>query len=137
MRQITQRLKPGELLKESILNIVQEESIEAGTILAAVGGLENANLRPSKFENDDHPVLSLEGPFELLSCMSTLSVKGSHIHVSVADRTGVCFGGHLKDGCRVFVTVELVILIFDDVIYDRTLDTETGYSELSPQNIER
>ena len=39
MRQITRRLKPGQLLKESIKQLVEEEHITAGVIVAAVGGL--------------------------------------------------------------------------------------------------
>jgi len=132
MRQITRRLKPGQLLKESIIQLVEDEHIEAGVILAVVGGLENANLRVSKFENGEHPNVTVDGPLELVSCMGTLSTQGCHIHVSVSDRTGTCFGGHLKNGCRVFVTVELTVLVFDDVIYNRTLDDETGFDELSP-----
>lgn len=132
VRQITRRLKPGQLLKESIIQLVQEEHITAGVIIAAVGGLENANLRVSKFGNGEHPNITIEGPLELVSCMGTLSPQGCHLHVSVSDRSGQCYGGHLKDGCKVFVTIELVVLAFDDVIYNRTLDDETGFDELSP-----
>jgi predicted DNA-binding protein with PD1-like motif len=132
MRQITRRLKPGQLLKESIIQLVEEEDIKAGVILAAVGGLENANLRVSKFESGEHPMLTIDGPLELVSCTGTLSSEGCHLHVSVSDRSGQCHGGHLKNGCRVFVTIELVVLVFDDVIYNRTLDSETGFDELSP-----
>ena len=132
MRQITRRLKPGQLLKESIIQLVEEERITAGIIVAAVGGLENANLRVSKYENGDHPSITIEGPLELVSCMGTLSQQGCHIHVSVSDRSGQCYGGHLKDGCKIFVTIELVVLAFDDTIYNRTLDNATGFDELSP-----
>jgi len=132
MRQITRRLKPGQLLKESIIQLVEEEQITAGVVVAAVGGLENANLRVSKFESGEHPNVTIEGPLELVSCMGTLSSESCHLHVSVSDRSGQCYGGHLKDGCRVFVTIELVVLAFDDVIYNRTLDSETGFDELAP-----
>lgn len=131
MRHITKRLIPGELLKESIVQVVKENNIKAGVILAAVGGLENANIRVSKLDNGDHPVLNVEGPLEVVSCMGTLSADGCHVHVSVADRQGRCYGGHLKDGCRVFVTIELVILAFDDITYGRVFDDETGFEELT------
>jgi len=132
MRQITRRLKPGQLFKESIIQLVEEERVTAGVIVAAVGGLENANLRVSKYDNGDHPSITIKGPLELVSCTGTLSQQGCHVHVSVSDRNGQCYGGHLKDGCRVFVTMELVVLAFDDTIYNRTLDNATGFDELLP-----
>lgn len=58
-------------------------------------------------------------------------VKSCHIHVSVSDRNGHCFGGHLKEGCAVFCTIELVIGILEEVVYHRTMDAETGFEELS------
>lgn len=135
MHQITYRLKPGQPLKESVTQLVEEKQIKAGVILAAVGGLDNANLRVSKFDNGEHPILEIEGPLEIVSCMGTLSTEGCHIHISVSDRSGKCYGGHLKNGCRAFVTVELVILVFDDVAYRRVLDNETGFEELLAEPI--
>ena len=135
MHQITHRLKPGQPLKESIIQLVEEKQIKAGVILAAVGGLDNANLRVSKFDNGEHPTLEVEGPLEIVSCMGTLSTEGCHIHISVSDRSGKCYGGHLKNGCRTCVTVELVILVFDDVVYRRVLDDETGFEELLAEPI--
>lgn len=130
MKQITRRLKPGQFLKEEIEKLVADENIQAGAILAAVGGVENANLRVSKLDDGTHVVKELEGPFELVSCMGTLSRDECHVHVSVSDRDGKCYGGHLKGGCRVFVTIELVVLVFQDETYQRTLDVETGFKEL-------
>lgn len=135
MHQLTHRLKPGQSLKESIIQLVEEKQIKAGVILAAVGGLENANLRVSKFDNGEHPVLEIKGPLEIVSCMGTLSTEGCHIHVSVSDRSGKCYGGHLKNGCKAFVTIELVLIVFDDVVYNRVLDDETGFEELSAENL--
>lgn len=130
MRQLTLRLKPGQLFKEEVERLVIENNITAGVILAAVGGLENVIFRTSKFDTGEHPIKEMEGPFELVSCEGTLSKDGCHVHISVSDREGKCYGGHLKGGCRVFVTIELVIGIFEDVTYKRILDKETGFKEL-------
>ena len=43
---------------------------------------------------------------------------------------GNTFGGHLKEGCTIKTTAEVVILIFDDTEYERKPDTTTGYDEL-------
>jgi len=76
----------------------------------------------------------LNGPFELISCTGTVSKEGCHIHLSVSDREAQCYGGHLKNGARVFFTVELVIGIFEDVEYYRGFDAITGCNELVVKN---
>jgi predicted DNA-binding protein with PD1-like motif len=131
MKQITVRLQPNQDLRKEIEKIVAENHIRAGVILAAVGGLQRVVLRTSKLDSGEHPVKELEGPFEIVSCMGTLSPDGCHVHLCVSDRDGACYGGHLKAGSSVFVTVELVIGVFEGVEYRRIFDQETGYPELS------
>jgi len=60
----------------------------------------------------------------------TVSINGCHLHISVSDVNGTVFGGHLKDGCIVRTTCELVIGILDDLTFDRKPDPETGFDEL-------
>jgi hypothetical protein len=40
------------------------------------------------------------------------------------------FGGHLKDGCIVAFTAEIVIGILDDITFRRVPDDATGFDEL-------
>jgi predicted DNA-binding protein with PD1-like motif len=40
-------------------------------------------------------------------------------------------GGHLKTGCIVRTTCELVIGILDDITFKRKTDPETGFDELT------
>jgi predicted DNA-binding protein with PD1-like motif len=130
MKNITVRLKEGQFFREEIERVVREREIRAGVILSAVGGIKNANLRVPKFDTGEHVVKQMDGPFELVSCMGTLSADGCHIHVSVSDREGKCYGGHLKEGCAVFCTIEVVIGVIEDAIYHRKMDSETGFEEL-------
>ena len=130
MKHLTVRLKDGQDFRKEVETLVRTQGIRAGVILSAVGGIQKAVLRVPKLDTGEHPVQQLEGPFELVSCMGTLSQDGCHIHVSVSDRSGHCYGGHLKEGCPVFCTIELVLGIMDDVVYHRTMDEETGFQEL-------
>ncbi len=130
MKQITFRLRNGQLLKEEIAKVAQERSIKAGVLLSIVGGLQNAVLRMPQLPSGEHATKDLDGPFELVSGTGTISQNGCHIHISVSDKNGVCYGGHLKDGCKVKTTVEVVIGIFEDVTYRRTPDAATGFDEL-------
>jgi predicted DNA-binding protein with PD1-like motif len=71
-----------------------------------------------------------EDKFEIVSATGTVSVDDCHIHIAVADQSGAVIGGHLKSGCIIGTTVELVIATFDDIEYKRAPDVATGYDEL-------
>lgn len=132
MRQVTKRLVDGQDLRKEIESLVKVQEIKAGVLLSIVGSLKHAKLRM--------PVVSAVvvrefiGPFEIVSGIGTISKNGSHIHISISDTEGNVKGGHLKEGCIVRTTVELVILVFDDVEYLRNRDSETGFNELTVSN---
>ncbi len=130
MRHITFRLRPGQLLKEEIEKIAREKGIQAGVLVSLVGGLDRAILRMPGSAPDRQIIHVWDGPFEIVSGTGTISTDGCHIHVSLSDTEGRVIGGHLKDGCTVAFTVEVVILVFDDAVYKRVLDQETGFEEL-------
>ena len=119
------RLTKGMDLKREI----EEYSIHnklSGVILSAVGCLEQVTIRLA----DGHTVITKKGMFEIVSTTGTLSEDGVHIHISVADQYGNVIGGHLKDGCIVSLTAEVVLDLFDDVKFKREFDDSTGYEEL-------
>jgi len=130
MKQLTFRLKPGQHLKEEIEKISHEKSVKAGVLLSIVGGLENAVLRMAGSEPENQIMKEWKGPFEIISGTGTISQDGCHIHISLSDQRGNVIGGHLRDGCVVKYTAEIVFGVFEDVIYKRRLDKNTGFSEL-------
>lgn len=130
MRQKTVRLKQGQYLKEEIEKIACDEDIKAGVLLSIVGGLESAKLRMPGAKPENQIVKEWESPFEIVSGTGTISKEGCHIHIALSDKEGQVIGGHLKDGCVVKNTAEIVLVIFDDVIFKRVLDKDTGFEEL-------
>ena len=76
------------------------------------------------------PIMEKEGMFEIVGITGTLSEDGVHIHICVSDESGTTFGGHLKDGCIVNTTAEVVLNIFDNIKFKREYDQKTGYNEL-------
>ena len=130
MRQKTIRLKPSQFLKEEIEKIVRDENIKAGVLLSIVGGLENAKLRMPGAKPENQVVKEWTGPFEMVAGTGTLSKDGCHIHIALSDKEGRVIGGHLKDGCVVKKTAEIVLGIFDEIVYKRILYKETGFEEL-------
>lgn len=127
MDNYTFRLKPGDDLFGSIEAFVQERKIEAGCVLSGVGSLRRAALRLAN--RDFHS--QYEGYFEIVSITGTVSVHGSHLHISISDGEGRTIGGHLVPGCRIYTTAEVVLAAFPDVIYKRELlENDSGYEEL-------
>ncbi|MBL8080931.1 MAG: DNA-binding protein [Anaerolineales bacterium] len=127
MRALTFRLKPGQDLFDSIEEVLKENKIEAGCVLSSVGSLTHATLR---LANRDY-YNEYEGHFEIVSMTGTVSIHGSHLHVAISDGNGVTIGGHLVSGCKIYTTAEIVLAIFDDVIYKRELlPNDSGYEEL-------
>lgn len=130
MNQSTFRLKPGQDLKKEIEKAAREKDIKAGVLLSIVGNLEKAALRMPGSTPENQTIKKWDGPFEIVSGTGTVSKDGCHIHVSLSDKSGNVIGGHLKEGCIVKYTAEIVIGIFDGVSYKRILDKETGFPEL-------
>ncbi|MEO6730916.1 MAG: PPC domain-containing DNA-binding protein [Ferruginibacter sp.] len=120
------RLKPEEDLKAGIQKLVTERGIKAGWITTAVGSLTTYNIR---FANQPEGSIG-NGHFEIVSLTGTVSVNGSHIHLSVSDSTGRTIGGHLMDGCKIYTTAEIVIQSSDQYEFKREKEGTTPWEEL-------
>lgn len=120
------RLKPGDDISLCIEQICKEYSIQAGIILSCVGSLREVNLRYAGEPN----TTQLTGPFEIVSLTGTISMNGSHLHMSISDKTGQTLGGHLKPGNYIYTTVELTLGILTNLIFTRELDPNSGFKEL-------
>ena len=126
MRNYTFRLKPEQDLFDSISLFVAQKEIKAGCVLSGVGSLAKAAIR---FANQE-TVSEFEEYFEIVSLTGTLSIHGSHLHISVSDREGRTIGGHFESGCKIYTTAEIVLAAFDDVVYKREFTADSGYEEL-------
>ena len=126
MKSYAVRLLKGMDLKNEMQKLVQEKQIKAGVVLSGVGCLEKAQIRDASGVT----VKQINKNVEIVSLMGTLSLDGCHIHISVSDENLATYGGHLKDGCIVNTTVELVIGELDNLEFKREMDEKTGYKEL-------
>lgn len=124
------RLTEGADLKKEIETYAIKNKI-SGVILCTVGCLKKLTLRLA----DGKSILEKEGRFEIVSITGTLSEDGVHIHMSVSDEEGNTIGGHLKDGCIINTTAEIVLKSFDNIKFNREFDDKTGYNELTITNV--
>jgi uncharacterized protein len=120
------RLKPGQDLKKEIQNLVIEKQIKAGWISTCVGSLTNYNIR---FANQPNST-SANGHFEIVGLSGTVSVNGSHLHISISDNTGKTVGRHLMEDCIVNTTAEIILLSSDEFVFKREKDGSTEWKEL-------
>ncbi len=120
------RLKPGQDLKTEIQNLVNEKQIKAGWISTGLGSLTKYTIR---FANQSNGSTD-SGHFEIVSLSGTVSINGSHLHISISDNTGKTIGGHLMDGCIIYSTAEIVILSSNEFIFKRVMDGSTPWDEL-------
>lgn len=126
MQNYTFRLKPGQDLFDSIQAFVMEKQVKAGCILSGVGSLTYATLRlANRSFNSEY-----DGHFEIVSMTGTLSMHGSHLHMAISDENGKTIGGHFESGCTIYTTAEIVIAVFEDVVYKREPAEDSGYEEL-------
>jgi len=120
------RLNPGEDLRKSIEAFVKEKNIIAGWINTCVGSLTDYTIRFANQQEGNNG----SGHFEIVSLTGTVSVSGSHLHISISDSTGKTIGGHLLDGCKIYTTAEIVIGSTTAYEFKRVKDGTTEWEEL-------
>ncbi|KAK3597399.1 hypothetical protein CHS0354_040126 [Potamilus streckersoni] len=119
------RLKPGEELRTSLLKFVTEKGLTAAFVVSCVGSVTMATLRMANSTS----VQTLDGPFEIVSLVGTLS-GGGHLHASLSDKNGTVVGGHVVGDFLIYTTAEVVIGNCPNVQFSREIDKDTGYDEL-------
>ncbi|HHF2914838.1 DNA-binding protein [Vibrio parahaemolyticus] len=123
---IAVRLTKGMDLKLSLAKLVEKHGIKAGSIASCVGCVSDLNLRLASAER----TLTKQEPFEIVSVMGTLTPEHQHVHISVSDRDGRVWGGHLMEGTFIDTTAELIIHSYPELEFTRAMDGSTGYTEL-------
>ncbi|MBI5881214.1 DNA-binding protein [archaeon] len=127
MKTFAIRLKPGQDLRLELERFSKEKSLAAAFIITCVGSLKHAVLRLAEGKS----VKTFEGPFEITSLVGTLSPDGAHLHISIANKEGAMSGGHVKEGCIINTTAEVVIGEEDSMVFSRKFDKSTGFDELN------
>jgi len=130
------RIKPGEDLRKSIEMYAREHEIKAGAILTCVGSLQQASIRMANANslNKKKQVKDYDQKFEIISLVGTISDEKCHLHISLSDKRGNVIGGHLKNGCTIYTTAEIVISEFPNLKFAREQDETTGFVELVVKN---
>ena len=140
------RLEPSEDVLLSIQKYCEENSFTSGVVVSGIGSLDGCTY----FDPMEIPgkpgcygyvtPIDLPSPIELtglsgIICADSDSNPVLHIHASFADEKGNEYGGHLREGNHVLVTVELVLGEFRGIRMSRELDPAKGVPVLLPEEI--
>ncbi len=120
------RLLPGVDLRRTLEQVLVQQDVEAGFVLAGIGSLQPALVR---LAGAKHP-LRLDERVELLSLSGSLCGASSHLHLSVSLPDGRVLGGHAAYGCIVSTTAEVLVALLPAWRFSREPDIRTGYDEL-------
>ncbi len=105
-RVVVRRLAPGGDLLEELTKLARDENITLGAI-TGIGALRGAVVGTVSTTSGQYTTTSLSGDLEMCALEGNVSLKDGapfvHVHVTVADEQGRCFGGHVMPGCEIFV----------------------------------
>jgi len=107
------RLDRGDLLLETIQQVIRENHIADGAVLTAVGSLGECTYHRinSTGERPVDEFLTVKEPLEILNINGMIADGEPHLHLTMSGAKGA-FGGHLEKGCRVLYRAELTIARF-------------------------
>ncbi|HXX34206.1 MAG TPA: PPC domain-containing DNA-binding protein [Thermodesulfobacteriota bacterium] len=137
---MTRRIKPREVLTgrlshegdllEQITDICRKENIQLGWF-EALGAVKRARLAFYNQETHDYEFFVVDQPLEITKLVGNVSLKDGnpfiHAHITLADKAGNAYGGHLASGTVVFAC-EFILEIFDGPVLKREFDEVTGLS---------
>lgn len=107
------RLDRGDLLLETIQDVIQKNGIADGAVLTAAGSLQECTFHRVKSlaEKPEQEFSTVKEPMEILNINGLIAGGEPHLHMTLSGAHGA-FGGHLEKGCRVLYRAELTIAKF-------------------------
>lgn len=132
-RTLAFRLEPGELVLEGIQRACEDSNIKNGVIISGIGSLDGARyFNPIPMQNKKAGYgygeeLVLRGPIELVNvngmiCEGNEGETLLHVHCGFSDQYGNAYGGHLIEGNKVLLTVDIIVGEIEDMTMGRRYD---------------
>ena len=142
-RVIALRLKPGTDVLLGLQEACERNGINNGVILSAIGSLNgvpycNPVVLPTKAGYGYGEILHLTGPIELTNasgiiCHDDEGNTNLHVHISLSDRHGNAHGGHLVEGTKVLLTVDVILAEIEGLVMGRKFDEELEVPLFAPR----
>ena len=142
-RVVALRLKPGTDVLLGLEEACKRSGINNGVILSAIGSLDSPHFCdvvevPTKAGYGYGEVLHLTGPIELTNasgiiCHDDEGNTTLHVHMTLTDRHGNAHGGHLVEGTKVLLTVDVIIAEIEGLVMGRKFDEELEVPLFAPR----
>ena len=142
-RVIAVRLKPGTDVLLGLQEACERNGINNGVILSAIGSLQDPHFcnpveLPTKAGYGYGETLHLTGPIELTNasgiiCHDDEGNTNLHVHLTVTDRHGTAHGGHLVEGTKVLLTVDVILAEIEGLVMGRKFDEELEVPLFAPR----
>lgn len=122
------RLRHGGDLLEELTELCQKQNVQLGRV-EALGAVKKARICFYEQKAREYRFTTLNHPLEITSLVGNVSLKDGepviHTHVTLADESGNCYGGHLAPGTIVFAC-EFTLEVFAGPALVRDFDKATG-----------
>ncbi|MFH7325076.1 PPC domain-containing DNA-binding protein [Desulfurivibrio sp. C05AmB] len=122
------KLRHGSDLLTELTAIAVRRGIQLGRI-EAIGAVRQARIGFYDQSGQKYRYCTFEQPMEITQLIGNVSLKDEnafiHAHITLADETGKCYGGHLAHGTEVFAC-EFILEAYDGPTFERSFDVETG-----------
>ncbi|MFW9907058.1 MAG: PPC domain-containing DNA-binding protein [Candidatus Thorarchaeota archaeon] len=134
IKTVVVRMVPGEDILETLEDLAKKLEIRAGYLML-IGAISGATLGYFDLEKKQYKSFIIDKDLEVTSCIGNIAVGRDgnpivHAHIVVADEQGKSFSGHLMRGCRVSVTIEVILTILDGKL-ERAPDNTSGLNLLN------
>jgi hypothetical protein len=108
------RLDRGDLLLESLLDVIRKNDIQDGAVMTAAGSLQECTWHGVKSlaGKPEQLFTTRKGPMEIINVNGIIAAGEPHLHMTLSSPEGGAFGGHLEKGCKVLYRAELTIAKF-------------------------
>jgi uncharacterized protein len=107
----------GDLLLESLRAVAREADIHTGVLMTGLGSLSAGHIH-YVVSNDMPPrdqFIKLPGPLEIVGFSGIIAGYEPHVHISLMDKHGKFYGGHLEDQCAILTLSEISIRRLPDL----------------------
>lgn len=126
-------LDEGEEAAEQLLTFSRRHHV-IGATFTGLGAFSKATLGFFEMDRKDYHHIEIAEQVELISMVGNFADQNGtprlHCHVSVSNRNGNAFGGHLLKG---YVRPTLEVMVFDTPLHlRRATDARTGLPLLVP-----
>ena len=128
-RKIIGRLAKGEDLLAALEKLTQKHGITLGEV-SAIGAVSQARIGYYNQVERQYYYIDLAHPLEILNLIGNISLKDGkpmvHAHVTLSDKDGQAFGGHLAEGTLVFACEFAILEHQSATSLVRQIDEPTG-----------